>query len=94
MKKRRMGELECLSVVAFFAPTATDGKTYQVEFFNLDAVSYRDRFPAIVTICRAEEALFAPLVPPDWPRSKERRTQRRDAAATMSGQGRQDGASG
>ncbi|GMQ31633.1 virulence RhuM family protein [Algoriphagus confluentis] len=31
-------ELEKKSVVAFFATTATDGKTYQVEHFNLDAI--------------------------------------------------------
>lgn len=32
------GELERLSVVAKNATTAADGKTYQVEFFNLDAI--------------------------------------------------------
>lgn len=32
------GELERPSVVAKNATTATDGKTYQVEFFNLDAI--------------------------------------------------------
>lgn len=32
------GELERGSVVAKNATTATDGKTYQVEFFNLDAI--------------------------------------------------------
>lgn len=31
-------ELERDSVVAFFATTAADGKTYNVEYFNLDAV--------------------------------------------------------
>ena len=31
-------ELERISVVAFFATTAADGKTYQVENFNLDAI--------------------------------------------------------
>lgn len=31
-------ELEKNSVVAFFATTAQDGKTYQVEHFNLDAI--------------------------------------------------------
>ena len=38
------GELERNSVVAFFATTASDGKTYQVEYFNLDmilSVGYR-----------------------------------------------------
>lgn len=38
------GELEENSVVAFFATTANDGKTYQVEYFNLDmiiSVGYR-----------------------------------------------------
>ena len=34
----REGELERQAVVAFFATTATDGKTYQVEYFNLDAI--------------------------------------------------------
>ncbi|MFA6548065.1 MAG: RhuM family protein [Candidatus Magasanikbacteria bacterium] len=32
------GELKRNSVVAFFATTASDGKTYQVEYFNLDVV--------------------------------------------------------
>ena len=32
------GELDRGSVVAFFAHTAAAGKTYQVEFFNLDAI--------------------------------------------------------
>ena len=32
------GELERSSVVAFFATTAADDKTYQVEYFNLDAI--------------------------------------------------------
>ena len=31
-------ELERNSVVAFFATTAADGKTYKVEYFNLDAI--------------------------------------------------------
>ena len=38
------GELSKDSVVAFFATTAQDGKTYQVEYFNLDiiiSVGYR-----------------------------------------------------
>ncbi len=38
------GELDRGSVCAFFAHTAADGKTYQVEFYNLDAaisVGYR-----------------------------------------------------
>lgn len=38
------GELNTDSVVAFFATTARDGKTYQVEYFNLDlilSVGYR-----------------------------------------------------
>ncbi|MFH1130918.1 MAG: RhuM family protein [Pseudomonadota bacterium] len=34
----REGELVRDSVVAFFATTAADGKTYQVEYFNLDAI--------------------------------------------------------
>ncbi len=34
----REGELDRQSVVAFFATTAADGKTYQVEYFNLDAI--------------------------------------------------------
>ena len=32
------GELERNSVVANFATTATDGKTYQVDYFNLDVI--------------------------------------------------------
>jgi prophage maintenance system killer protein len=32
------GELNRDAVVAFFATTATDGKTYQVEYFNLDTI--------------------------------------------------------
>jgi hypothetical protein len=32
--------LERNSVVAFFAPTAADGKTYQIECFDLDAVLF------------------------------------------------------
>ena len=31
-------ELSRNAVVAFFATTATDGKTYNVEYFNLDAI--------------------------------------------------------
>ncbi len=34
----REGELSSDSVVAKFATTAADGKTYQVEFFNLDVI--------------------------------------------------------
>ncbi len=34
----REGELEHDSVVALFATTAADGKTYQVEYYNLDAI--------------------------------------------------------
>ena len=34
----RDGELERDSVVAKYATTAADGKTYQVEYFNLDAI--------------------------------------------------------
>lgn len=33
-----MGELEREAVVAFFATTASDDKTYLVEYYNLDAV--------------------------------------------------------
>jgi hypothetical protein len=32
------GELENISVVANFTTTATDGKTYQVDYFNLDVI--------------------------------------------------------
>ncbi len=32
------GELKPDSVVANFATTAADGKTYQVDFYNLDAI--------------------------------------------------------
>jgi len=31
-------ELQGISVVANFATTATDGKTYQVEYYNLDVI--------------------------------------------------------
>jgi len=34
----REGELERSSVVAKFATTASDGKTYQVEHYNLDVI--------------------------------------------------------
>jgi len=34
----REGELDRGAVVAFFATTAADGKTYQVEHFNLDVI--------------------------------------------------------
>jgi hypothetical protein len=34
----REGELDRKAVVAFFTTTASDGKTYKVEYFNLDAV--------------------------------------------------------
>jgi hypothetical protein len=34
----KSGELDRQSVVANFATTAADGKTYQVEYFNLDAI--------------------------------------------------------
>lgn len=34
----RTGELKRNSVVAFFATTAADGKTYNVEYFNLDTI--------------------------------------------------------
>ena len=34
----KSGELERNSVVAFFATTAADGKTYNVEYFNLDTI--------------------------------------------------------
>lgn len=32
------GELQAPSVVANYATTATDGKTYQVDYFNLDVI--------------------------------------------------------
>ncbi len=32
------GELDCRSVVAKFATTAADGKTYQVDYYNLDVI--------------------------------------------------------
>lgn len=32
------GELERFSVVANFATTATDGKTYNIEYYNLDVI--------------------------------------------------------
>ena len=34
------GELDRNAVVAKFATTAADGKTYQVEFYNLDVIIY------------------------------------------------------
>ena len=34
----KSGELERDSVVANFATTASDGKTYQVEYYNLDVI--------------------------------------------------------
>jgi len=34
----REGELDKRSVVAKYATTASDGKTYQVEYFNLDVM--------------------------------------------------------
>ena len=34
----RDGELDESSVCAFFAHTATDGKTYRVKMYNLDAI--------------------------------------------------------
>ncbi len=34
----KSGELARQSVVAKYATTAADGKTYQVEYFNLDAI--------------------------------------------------------
>jgi hypothetical protein len=41
------GELERASVSAFFAHTAADGKTYQVEYFNLDAILV---YPIVVNL--------------------------------------------
>ncbi len=41
-------ELKGISVVAKFATTASDGKTYQVEYYNLDmiiSVGYRVKSP-------------------------------------------------
>jgi len=34
----KSGELDKNSVVAIFATTASDGKTYQVEYYNLDMI--------------------------------------------------------
>ena len=34
----KLNELDKASVVAFFATTGSDGKTYNVEYFNLDAI--------------------------------------------------------
>lgn len=34
----KSGELDSLAVVAIFATTASDNKTYQVEYYNLDAI--------------------------------------------------------
>jgi hypothetical protein len=44
------GELEREAVCAKFAHTASDGKTYQVEYYNLDAiisVGYRVDLPSV-----------------------------------------------
>ena len=41
------GELERASVSAFIAHTAADGKTYQVEYFNLDAILV---YPIVVNL--------------------------------------------
>jgi len=51
------GELKRDSVVAIFATTAADGKTYQVEYFNLDAiisVGYR-----VNSICGTQFRIWA-----------------------------------
>jgi hypothetical protein len=51
------GELKKDSVVAIFATTAADGKTYQVEYFNLDAiisVGYR-----VNSICGTQFRIWA-----------------------------------
>jgi hypothetical protein len=37
-KKEKNEELESDSVVANFATTVRDGKTYQVEYYNLNAI--------------------------------------------------------
>lgn len=50
------GELEEKSVVAFFATTATDSKTYSVAYYNLDmiiSVGYRvHSYRGVQFICR------------------------------------------
>jgi len=50
------GELAKDSVIANFATTASDGKTYNVAYYNLDmiiSVGYR-RFPAYLSSSRTE----------------------------------------
>jgi hypothetical protein len=50
------GELAQDSVIANFATTASDGKTYKVAYYNLDmiiSVGYR-RFPAYLSSSRAK----------------------------------------
>ena len=43
------GELNRNSVVANFATTATDGKTYQVDYYNLDVIISVGYFKAVFT---------------------------------------------
>ena len=52
------GELEREAVCAKFAHTAADGKTYQVEFYNLDviiSVGYRVKSPEGVRLAMPAE---------------------------------------
>lgn len=53
------GELDREAVVAKFATTASDGKTYQVDFYNLDviiSVGYR------VRLCAAHSSASGPIL--------------------------------
>jgi DNA ligase (NAD+) len=38
----KSGKLDREATIAFFATSAADGKTYQVEYFNLDAIDCRE----------------------------------------------------
>jgi len=52
------GELDREAVVAKFATTASDGKTYQVDFYNLDviiSVGYR-------VLCAAHSSASGPIL--------------------------------
>ena len=66
------GELELTSVVANFATTATDGKTYQVDHYNLNAilaVGYRVKSPLGIQFRQWATAILLYLMTlPMWKR--------------------------